>query len=269
MTTSSKLHAINFTRVRGVFWRYIFVLRKGGGHLADLFYWPLMDILIWGLTSVWLQSHHQAENLPLILMTGLIFWQVAWRGSTDVSVNLLQEFWDRNLVNLFSSPLKISEWCLGIICVGLFKLMITLSFGAIVVYALYALNVFTIGWAFLPFAALLLLFGWTIGFLAASAILQWGRQIEAIVWMMGWFFAPFSAVFYPVHTLPGWVQSISWCLPTTYIFEGMRAILTEGKFPTHYFWISLCLGLVYFSLSMGVFLCSFRKSQEKGLARLE
>jgi len=269
MTTSCRSPAISFTRVWGVFWRYIFVLRKGGGHLADLFYWPLMDILMWGLTSVWIQTHHQVENLPLILMTGLIFWQVAWRGSMDVSVNLLQEFWDRNLVNLFSSPLKITEWCLGILSVCVCKLMITLSFGAIVVYVLYALNVFTIGWMFLPFAALLLLFGWTVGFLAASTILQWGRQIEAIVWMIGWFFAPFSAVFYPVATLPGWIQKVSWCLPTTYVFEGMRTILTNGQFPTHYFWISLALGLVYFTLSLCVFLYSFKRSREKGLARLE
>ena len=43
--------------------------------------------------------------------------------------------------------------------------------------------------------------------------------------MIGGIFAPFSAVFYPITALPQWAQNISWCLPTTYIFEGMRILL--------------------------------------------
>ena len=145
--------------------------------MADLFYWPFVDILLWGLTSVWVQQHQNFPRLPLILMTGLIFWHVTWRGAIDIPWNLLQEFWNRNLVNLFSTPLRVSEWSLGVILVCLVKLCITISFGSCCVYLLYALNVFEIGWAFLPFAASLLIFGWTVGFLAASLIVYWVRPL--------------------------------------------------------------------------------------------
>ncbi|MBS0625435.1 MAG: ABC transporter permease [Verrucomicrobia bacterium] len=260
---------MNWSRVRGVFFRYFYVLKKGGLQLSDLFYWPLVDILLWGLTSVWIQSQSHVSNLPLILMTGLVFWQVAWRGSIDISVSLLQEFWHRNLVNLFSTPLKISEWTMGVILLCLCKLLVTITFGAVTVYVLYSLNVFTVGWSFLPFAAALLLFGWSLGFLASSAIIYWGHQVEAFAWMIGFIFAPFSAVFYPVETLPHWAQSISWCLPTTYIFEGMRSVLKTGTFPTEFFWISLGLDLVCLGLSISLFNYMFQKSRIKGLARLE
>lgn len=260
---------MNLSRIRGVFFRYYHPLFKGSHLIADLFYWPLVDILLWGLTSVWIQTQHNVPNLPLILMTGLIFWQITWRGSVDISVNLLQEFWNRNLVNLFSTPLKISEWSEGVILLCLCKLMVTVSFGAGLVYILYALNVFAVGWTFLPFAVSLLIFGWAIGFLAASGIIYWGHQMEAFAWMIAFVFAPFSAVFYPVEILPAWAQTVAWCLPTTYIFEGMRKILSTDTFPLHYFWISIALDAVYLSLAISLFKHMFKKSRAKGLARLE
>jgi ABC-2 type transport system permease protein len=257
-------------RILGVFLRYLYVMRKGLHHLSDLFYWPLVDILLWGLTSMWMQSQDfQVQNLPLILMTALIFWQISWRGSVDISVTLLQELWQRNLVNFFSTPLKFSEWIIGILLLSLCKLAISVTFSALAVYVLYSLNVFTVGWAFLPFAASLLIFGWTIGFLASSAIIYWGHGVEMFAWMIGALFAPFSAVFYPVETLPGWARAISWCLPTTYIFEGMRSILYKGVFSTYYFWISIALNAIFLTGAISLFRFMFEKSRHKGLGRLE
>jgi ABC-2 type transport system permease protein len=41
---------------------------------------------------------------------------------------------------------------------------------------------------------------------------------------------PLCAVYYPVAVLPPWVAAISWCLPPTYVFEGMRALLLHHAF---------------------------------------
>lgn len=260
---------MNLSRIKGVFFRYYYALTKGPHQLSDLFYWPLVDILLWGLTSIWIQSQNKVADLPLLLMTGLIFWQVAWRGSIDISFNLLQEFWQRNLVNLFSTPLKLSEWICGVILLCLCKLVLTVLFGGLMVYLLYSLNVFTVGWAFLPFAALLLMFGWTLGFIASGIIIYWGHQLEMLAWMIGFVFAPFSAVFYPIETLPFWAQKISWCLPTTYVFEGMRAILHGHPFPLSYALYSLGLNCIFLALSICFFYWMFEKSRVKGLGRLE
>lgn len=260
---------MSFSRIKGVFFRYYYNLIKGPNQLSDIFYWPFVDILLWGLTSIWIQQQHHVANLPLVLMTGLIFWQIAWRGSVDISVNILQEFWHRNLVNLFSTPLKISEWIAGTILLCLCKLVITISFGSLLVYFLYSLNVFALGWTFIPFAALLLMFGWCLGFLAAGIIIYWGHQVEMIAWMIAFLFAPFSAVFYPVTILPIWAQKISWALPTTYIFEGMRQILNNQPFPYSYLAYSIILTIVYLGGSICFFKWMFEKSRKKGLARLE
>lgn len=260
---------MSLQRILGVFFRYLYVLKKGMHQLSDLFYWPLVDILLWGLTSIWIQKYAPSSDLPLILLTGLIFWQIVWRGSVDISVSLLQEFWQRNLINLFSTPLKLSEWILGLLLLSAAKLLVTIAFGSLVVYLLYALNVFTVGWAFIPFAASLIFFGWGIGFLASSAIIYWGHKVEMIAWMVAFLFAPFSAVFYPVSILPEWAQLIAWSLPTTYIFEGMRMILAGEGFSLSYLSLSLGLNIVYVSLCIFLFYFAFEKSRVKGLARLE
>lgn len=263
---------MSLKRILGIFYRYYYILLKGPHQLSDLFYWPFIDILLWGLTSVWIQSQQPmdpSQNLSLVLLTGLIFWQITWRGSIDVTISLLQEFWHRNLVNLFSTPLTITEWAAGVILLCLAKLCVTITFGITVVYFLYSLNILTVGWMFLPFALSLLIFGWTIGFLAASAIIYWGHQVETIAFIIGMLFAPFCAVFYPVHVLPLWAQTISWCLPPTYVFEGMRSILATGTFPMTNLWISLGLNCVYLFSTFSLFKCIYKKSLAKGLARLE
>ncbi len=261
---------MSFRRIWGVFLRYFYTARRGLYQFTDLFYWPLIDILLWGLTSRWLESQNlQFASMPLILMTALIFWQICWRGSVDVAGSLLEEFWQRNLLNFFSTPLKFSEWILGMLLFSCCKLILTVSFGAIVVYILYTLNVFTIGWYFIPFMASLLIFGWSLSFLSSSIIIYWGHSVQMFAWITGGFFAPFSSVFYPVEMLPKWAQVISWSLPTTYIFEGMRSILRNQTFPLEFFWISLLLNLIYLVITITLFRTMFEKSRAKGLGRLE
>lgn len=260
---------MNLLRIKGIFFRYFFTMLKGPQQLSDLFYWPFVDILLWGLTSSWIQKQSHASDLPLIILTGLIFWQITWRGSVDISMNLLQEFWNRNLVNMFSTPLKTSEWIIGVVVLCLCKLAVAVGFGVLMVYLLYSLNIFALGWAFLPFAALLLMFGWALGLYASGLIVYWGHQVEMLAWTLPFVFAPFSAVYYPVETLPSWAQKISWSLPTTYVFEGMRQILRGDPFPWSNFLMSFLLNLLFLCLSFFFFSWMFEKSRLKGLIRLE
>ncbi len=260
---------MSFRRSWGVFLRYFYVSTKLD-QIADLFYWPAIDIFLWGMTTIWLDTHKEvSSNLALTVLTALIFWQIIWRGNYEVAVNLLQEFWSRNLSNLFSTPLKLGEWILGVILLCIFKITISFSFGALLVFLLYEMNVLTIGWSFLPFAGSLIISGWMIGFFAASVIIYWGQRLQMIAWMTAYIFLPFFAVFYPVEALPSWAQKIAWCLPPTYIFEGMRTLLKGGAFPTYSFLMSLILNILYLSIAIVLFKKTFEKSREKGLARLE
>ena len=145
-------------------------------------------------------------QLALIVLTGVVFWQVVWRANYEISVNLLEEFWNQNLVNLFATPLTVWEWSVGLVVLGLLKNLLTLLVGAGAVWLLYRLNIFAVGWLILPFLFSLLISGWFMGFAASGVIIYYGRRLQSVAWMAGFALAPFSAVYYPVDVLPGWAQ---------------------------------------------------------------
>jgi ABC-2 type transport system permease protein len=125
------------------------------------------------------------------------------------------------------------------------------------------------GWAFLPFCASLILSGWVIGFLSAAVMIYFGQRVQMLAWMTAYIFAPFSAVFYPLSALPIWGQFIAKGLPMTYVFEGMRKVLTEQIFSWGDFTLSILLNVVYLVGTMSLFRKLFEMSRAKGLARLE
>ncbi|NGX39302.1 MAG: hypothetical protein KR126chlam1_00628 [Chlamydiae bacterium] len=260
---------MSFPRVWAVFLRYFYFFSRFD-NLSEVFYWPTIDIFLWGMTSVWIQkSQTNIPDIALVILTGLVFWQLLWRGNYEITVNLLMEFWNRNLVNLFSTPLKLIEWMAATMLVGFVKILITLFFSSLLVWLLFALNIFTVGWAILPYIALLTLSGWMMGYLSGAIMIYYGQRFQMLAWMTPFIFAPFSAIFYPVSALPNWGRGIAWCLPTTYVFEGMRGILEGKGFSYPMLWMSLVLNLIFLSGSMVFFKVMFEKSRVKGLARLE
>jgi ABC-2 type transport system permease protein len=260
---------MRFGRVWAIFLRYFYYFAKLE-NLSEVFYWPTIDIFLWGMTSVWIQTTKtDVPDIALVILTGLVFWQILWRGNYEITVNILQEFWNRNMVNLFSTPLKLSEWMGATMLVGFVKILITLGFSSLLVYLLYALNIFQVGFAIIPYIGLLTLSGWMMGYFSGAIMIYFGQRFQMLAWMTPFIFAPFSAVFYPLHALPVWGQAIGRGLPTTYIFEGMRKVLSEGIFSYQLFWMSLILNAVYLTSAMILFKVMFEKSRSKGLSRLE
>lgn len=260
---------MSFRRIWAVFLRYFYYFAKFD-NISEVFYWPTIDIFLWGMTSIWIQrTQSPIPDVALMILTGLVFWQILWRGNYEITVNILQEFWNRNLVNLFSTPLKLGEWMCATMLVGFVKILITLAFSSLLVWLLYALNIYEVGWAILPYLGLLTFSGWMMGYLSGSVMIYFGQRLQMLAWMTPFIFAPFSAVFYPVSALPHWGQVVGWCLPTTYIFEGMRKILSGEGFSQLFFWMSLGLNILYLGSTMILFRIMFEKSRVKGLSRLE
>lgn len=256
-------------RIWAIVIRHLYNFKRSYDRLSDSFYWPVMDLIVWGLSSKWLQQGQTAiPDLALIVLTGLVFWQVVWRSNYEISVNLLEEVWNDNLANLFSTPLTVNEWLAALMLLGFLKNLITMAVGTGAVWLLYSLNIFTVGWWLLPFFFLLLVSGWFMGFIASALIIYFGQKIQTLAWTMGFIFAPFSAVYYPVETLPHWAQYISKALPTTYIFEGMREVINSGSVSWKLLSTSVILNLIYLSGSIAFFKFMFNKRKNKGLINL-
>ncbi len=260
---------ISLSRIWAIVLRNMLAERRNIMRISDALYWPVIDIMLWGFTSTWIEkSQVQLSNVVLVVMTGLVLWQVLMRTNYEISIPLIEELWNKSFVSLFVTPLTIWEWILGVMISGVIKTIFVVLFGVLVVWLLYSLNILLIGWMFLPFVISLILFGWVTGFLSASMIVYWGQKVQNLPWIMAFLFAPVSAVYYPITVLPTWAQKIAYCLPLSYIFEGMRMILSTGHIPYSYLLISFALNILYLTLAICLFKYMFEKSRAKGLDRL-
>jgi ABC-2 type transport system permease protein len=261
---------MNFKRILAIVIRHLYNLKNNLDELADSFYYPAMDLIIWGLTSQYFAKNSSGiPNLILILLTGLIFWQTVWRSQYEITVSLLNELWSRNLVNLFASPLTINEWMAGLLLLGLVKLILTSSVTLVLVWIFYSINLLQFSFALLPFFALLIISGWWIGFLVTGIILRFGKSLQNLAWAGVYLLSPFSAVYYPVEVLPLWAQKISLFVPTSYVFEGMREVLRTGQISWQKFFISLGLNLWYLISAVFFLRQSFIKAKKSGLTQLD
>ncbi|MGP1680027.1 MAG: ABC transporter permease, partial [Burkholderiales bacterium] len=114
------------------------------------------------------------------------------------------------------------------------------------------------------FFANLLVTGWAVGLMVAALVLRYGLAAENLAWGVIFVLAPISGIYYPVSVLPGWLQSVSRCLPTSYVFEGMRGVLLESAFKWDLFVGAVALNAVYVALGAGIFFAAFRGARQRG-----
>jgi ABC-2 type transport system permease protein len=61
---------------------------------VDAFYWPTLDVVIWGLTlSVMERQGQSGASQVSMIIFGVILWFLVWRGQGEITVNLLEELW--------------------------------------------------------------------------------------------------------------------------------------------------------------------------------
>lgn len=260
---------INFNRVIAMVIRYAIDMRHNLDRLSDMFYWPLMDLWLLGLTGLYFSRVNTFNPHAIeIILSGVIFWLVVWRGQYEINLNLLAELWDKNLVNIFAAPLRVSEWVLSLLLFGFLKMLASLIFLAVVSFILYRFNVFIYGFYVVPVIISLLLTGWTVGFTISSILIRYGMRIQAIAWAGGAILAPLSAIYYPLSILPVWAQKAALLVPSSYMFEGMREFIATGNISLDKFLISFLLNIIYLALSIWFFNSMFKKSRKLGLGRL-
>jgi len=233
----------------------------------DVFYWPIITIFVWGFIASYLKGPEMrsSEFLGAMLLGAITFWMIFQRAQQDLSIAYLQDIWSRSIVNLYVSPLTNLEFIIASVLVGLIKILITLFVMAGLAFILYSFNLFTMGFAIIPFVAMLLIFAWSLGLFSTGIIFRFGTDAQIIAFSISFILQPFVAVFYPLSILPFWIQPISLAFPITYVFEGMREVIATGIFNWSLFAWSFGLNIVYMILCGAFFGAMFNHVKKKGL----
>src|SRR4029079_16010863 len=114
-------------------------------------------------------------------------------------------------------------------------------------------NVFTLGLPLIAFFCNLIFTSWAVGIFVSGLVLRNGLGAEGIVWTLMFALLPLACVYYPVRVLPGWLPHVSWSLPPTYVFEGMRALLIDGVFRADLVLTALSLNAALLVVSFAAF----------------
>ncbi len=256
-----KLH-----RVSAVFLRQTYLYKRSLPRLMEILYWPLLDLVLWGFISVYLARFQEGlPNFVAFFLGALILWDILHRSQLGISVSFLEDIWARNFLNLFVSPLKPSEYILALMLVSAFKIVLAGAVMALLAWVFYSFNIFLIGVSLIPFVLSLVALGWAIGVFTTALILRFGQQAEILAWGVAMLFQPMSAVFYPVSVLPPFLQALARGVPSSYVFEGMREVITNGGFPVHKLLWAAGLNVLYLAAAFVVFYRVFRTVKKKGL----
>lgn len=257
---------MSWHRIWAVASRHLYVYRRSPVRVAEMIYWPFLDLVLWGFLSLYLREFGaNVPNFVAYFLGALILWDVLFRAQQGVSLAYLEEVWARNLLNLFVSPLTVAEFIASTVLISVVKVLFAVLVMVGLALALYSFNLFTIGLALVPFFANLLLFGWALGVVTTALVLRLGQGAESLAWVVAFAMQPIACVFYPVAVLPVWLQPVALAFPPAHVFEGMRAVIAGQPLAwTHLGW-AFGLNALYAGLSLGFFYALFAQVKTLGL----
>ncbi len=256
---------MKWIRIKALLFRYTYLYPRSLPRLLDLFFWPVLDLLVWGFLSVYLEKLDlQSVNIVSVLLGAIIFWAFLGRTQEAVTVAFLEDVWEKNLLNLFVTPVKVSEFLSATLLLGIIRLFLQSIILSVVALVLYHFNIFQFGLYNIPFVLNLLIFGWALGLFILGIILRFGTSAQVLAFGFIFVIQPFSAVFYPVSALPHVIQWISYLLPSTYVFEGMRAVIATGSVPLQPLVLAFGINLIYLALVCLFFYRMFAWVKKRG-----
>lgn len=245
---------MNWRVIKALIVKYIFTCSRNNFRVMDIFFWPVMDLILWGFVTIYmLKVSNAVPTMITFFISAIILWNILYRAQQVVSVSFLDDVWSRNLLNIFAAPISAVEYVGASYLVGLVQSLVVLILLGTLSYYLHSLNILTMGLALGLLFGNLILMGWSIGLMTTSCILRWGTNAAALAWAVPGLLQPLSAVFYPVSVLPAWVQPFAYCLPASHVFEGMRQILAGGGVNINHIVSAFLLNIVYMAVAAWLF----------------
>lgn len=265
MTLLSETAALSPRRIGALVLRHLYVMRTSWPRLLELTYWPIMQVIVWGfITQFFMTNSSWVAQAAGVLLGAVLLWDVLFRTQIGLSISFLEEMWARNLGHLFVSPLRPGEFVIALMTMAMIRTLIGMLPAALLAIPLYHFSIFDLGLPLLAFFVNLMVTGWAFGVAVSGLILRHGQSAESLAWVAIFAISPLSAVFYPVSTLPGWLQPVSWALPPAHVFEGMRALMVEHVFRMDHFLAAAGLNALYFLAATALFLWSFGRARVLG-----
>jgi ABC-2 type transport system permease protein len=257
---------MNFTRVSAIVLRQFYLIRGSFSRVLPMFAWVGIDIVLWGFITKYLNSVSESGfNFVPVLLGAVLLWDFFMRVMQGVTMAFFEDVWSRNFLNFFATPLSMSEYVGGLVITSVLTSSVGLLVMLLLAILVFGLSFFSFGLVLIPFLLILFMFGIALGIFACAMVLRLGPSAEWFVWPIPALISPFAGVFYPLSTLPQWMQIFSHLLPPAYVFESVRAIVSGRTFPGIYLIAGVALDVLYILLAYLFFFRTYRYAVRTGL----
>lgn len=243
---------MNLNRVFAIVLRHYFLSIHQLERFFDVFISPVLMIVLWGFLTKYIQGL-ESQTLAGFLMGGIILWAIFEKVSTDIGVNFMFDIWDRNFINVMSTPITFLEFLTSLVVVSLLKIIFTFITMGLISAVFYNFQVTSLGIGLALFALNLFIFATSFGIFNITLILRFGHTIGPLTWIIPFLIQPFAAVFYPISVLPQFFQAVAYFIPIAHVFEGMRIVIKTGQFSGTEFWTAFIINIIYLTLSITFF----------------
>ena len=199
-----------------------------------------------------------SPELLLTLMVGAIFWNYLSVVFSWIAETIAVERWEGTLEYTFMAPVRRWAQLLGSVTYAMLYGLVHTAV-IFVVLVLFFRELSFSGANPVTAVTFMLLGSFSfvgIGMIAAILPLLYVERGAQMTFVLQSCLLLVSGVYYSVAILPPWMQVLSHLSPATYVLEGVRAGLIEGK-PvtdlTHLIWPLVVMGIVFIPFGLWAF----------------
>lgn len=135
---------MSLSRIKGILIQEYYITKRSLEVPIDLFYFAIINILVFGLFSNFLVTERNALSGQYLLL-GTVLWEIVRVTQYTISVEILWNIWSRNLSNMFISPLSVTEYMIAVILSGAIKSFIIFIIVSSIAFFVFDFNILRIG----------------------------------------------------------------------------------------------------------------------------
>src|SRR3982751_13910 len=166
---------MRFSRAAAVVLRQYYLIRGSLSRVFPLFVWVAIDVVLWGFITRYLNTVTSAGyNFVPALLGAVLLWDFQTRVMQGVTMAFFEDVWSRNFLNIFATPLTITEYVAGLVLSSIATSAVGLVVMLVLAATAFGLSFLSYGAALVGLVLVLFLFGIALGVAACAGVLRFG-----------------------------------------------------------------------------------------------
>jgi ABC-2 type transport system permease protein len=210
----------------------------------------------------------QINQAIMYLVIGTAIWSFVSVVFDNVTETVTIERWEGTIEYTFMAPVSRLTHMLGMCVFAIVHGLILTVVQLVVVSLFFHLDISRVNWGA---CALILVVGSVsfigLGTMGAVLPLLYTERGAQMTYIIRAIMLLVSGVYYPVSVLPGWLQPLSLISPATYVLDGLRQAIIQGKGLALLWgdiWPLIICGIVSLPVGLAIFNAGERYAKRTG-----